>query len=269
MSEFKSEQIKSVIKDLLKKKKLTYEDVAKELECSVPTIKRILGPEELSLPRLLQLCDLLEVNLSDIETIINISKEKKEKFTLEQEEFLVKNPHYLSYLILLYSMTPQEIAEKFNLSERSTDKYLMGLEKQELVKVTGNLRVKPAYKNFPALGAGPLAKAHYQKTIQTGAKFFVEAISEKLMTYDPKTDDRTPQGYSMNLTKASRASYSQFIEEQNKARQAFFKLASYEEKSLPAEELQTAVILQAYAFVPHENTALKLLENTFGEIKNI
>jgi hypothetical protein len=51
VKEFKSQKIKAVIKDLLKKKNITYEDLAEQLECSVPTIKRILGPEELTLNR--------------------------------------------------------------------------------------------------------------------------------------------------------------------------------------------------------------------------
>ncbi|KYG64859.1 hypothetical protein AZI86_11695 [Bdellovibrio bacteriovorus] len=269
MSNFKSEQIKTVIKDLLKKKKLTYENVAEELECSVPTVKRILGPEELSLPRLLQLCELLDVTFGEIETLIHIKKDDQEEFTLPQQEFLAKNSSYLAYFIALYSFTPEQIAEKYKLNARSTDKYLLQLEKLELIKVTGKLRVKPAFKNLPGLGHGVLAKAYYRNFISKGAEFFIQNISDELSAYNPKSEDKIPKGFSMNATKVSRESYTKFVHEQNKAREAFMKLASYEEKSLPESELQTMVIMHAFTIVDNEDKVLKIVENTLGEIKNL
>lgn len=113
MQDIKSQNIKAVIKKLLKLKKLTYEEVETDLECSVPTVKRILGAEELTLTRLLQFCELLEV-------------------------FLAKNQAHFAYLLKLYAgQSPKQIAEKYGLTARSTDNYLIALEKHELSRVTG------------------------------------------------------------------------------------------------------------------------------------
>lgn len=269
MSDFKSEQIKSVLKDLLKKKKLTYDNVAAELDCSVPTIKRILGPEELSLPRLLQLCDLVEINLSDLETLMQMNKDPEEKFTPAQEEFLAKNPHFLAYFINLFTETPQELAQRYELTDRTTDKYLIALEKMELIKVTGKLKVKPAFKKIPSLGHGVLAKAYYKNFINTGAKYFIQAMSDKLATLDTNDKEKIPQGFSMQTAKCTPSAYTQYVQDQNKARENFFKLAAYEEKTRPESELQMSVILHAFTCSPIDDKAIKILESSLGDIKNL
>ncbi|MEK2645129.1 helix-turn-helix domain-containing protein [Bdellovibrio sp. BCCA] len=268
MTDFKSQQIKDVLKSLLRKKKMTYEEVAEELDCSVPTVKRILGPEELSLSRLLEFCEILDVTLSDIEVLTKSDSDKKEEFTEEQQIFLAKNKSFLSYLILLYNMTPAEIAEKYKLTQRSTDKYLIGLEKQELIRVTSKQKVKPRYKELPTLGHGVLAKAYYENFIATGAKFFTRDISDSLYS-GAKDGDSTKKGFSINSVRVSRATYLAYIEERLKAQGAFLKLASYEEKSQPKESLMTGVMMDAWTLVENENKNLSLLENTFADITNL
>lgn len=268
MSDFKSDQIKSVIKELLKKKKLTYEDVAEELECSVPTVKRILGPEELSLPRLLKLCELVNIDLADLDTLTKLNKASTEKFSPEQENFLAQNPHFLAYFMKLFEMTPEEIAQKYQLSERSNQKYLIGLEKQNLIHVTGKLKVKPTFRELPGFGDGPLAKKHAENFINNANRFFLKVISNMLFSAD-KNKDSAPGGFSIKALRATKASYTAFVKEQEKAREAFFKLASYEEKSLSEEELKTATVINAFVLVENDDPALMILEDFFGEIKNL
>ncbi len=266
MNQFKAEQIKTVIKDLLKKKSLTYEMVAKEFECSVPTIKRILGKEELSLQRLLQFCDLLETDLGEIEALTKIAKESVEHFTPAQEQFLAKHPGHLSYLMRLYSETPKEIAKEFQLDDRSTDRYLLDLEKQELITVTGRLRVKPRYKSMPSFKAGPLAKAFYEKLIQTLTKFAVKEIGDRLASAPLKDADKTPQGLVGTTSKCREETYREFMKSQEESRKNFFRIADHEEKIFPKEQLKTVVIAHYYFCVDNDNPNLRLLDDSFGSI---
>lgn len=267
MNDFKIQQLKSTIKDLLKQKKMTYEDVAKELNCSVPTIKRVLGEEELTLSRLLELCDILEVSLSDLEMLSKTASEKIERFTEDQQIFLAKNKNFLAYLVHLYDQTPEQIAEKYNLTQKSTDKYLLGLEKNELIKVNAKLKVKPAFKQLPSLENGPLAKAYYESLIQNSANFFKQNISERL--FAPKTEKTSHKGFAMQGIKVTEESYQAFITENLKSFESFIKLASYEEKSKPKEQLKTAVVLQAFTIVESDYKGLEMLEKALGEIVNI
>lgn len=269
MKEFKSQRIKEAIKELLKKKGLTYENLAEELECSVPTIKRILGPEELSLNRLLQLCEILDVTLSDLEVMTKSLKEEAPHFTPEQEEFLAKNKNFFAYLMQIYSgETPKAIAQKHGLTDRSTDKYLIGLEKKELIHVTGALKVKPAFKEMPNLGVGILGKTYFESLVTTGARYFIETIRAGFRK-DPKSTEWNKAKYSIQGLKVTQASYMAYTEQRNRAFRDFEKLAAFEEKTKDPSELMTAVILEANSLVPNDHECLHLIENALGEITNI
>ncbi|NUN05643.1 MAG: helix-turn-helix transcriptional regulator [Bdellovibrio sp.] len=270
MNDFKSQQIKTVLKDLLRKKKMTYEMVAAELSCSVPTVKRILGPEELSLSRLLEFCELLNVTLSDIEMLTKASQNKVENFSEAQEAFLAKNGHFLTYLMKLYEMTPEQIAEKYSLSARSSDKYLLTLEKMELIIVNAKQKVRPAFKQLPSLGHGVLAKAHLEKFVTAGSHFFIRNLSDLLYSLTPQEKKSgRKNGYSLNALTCTENTYRNYVDEMSKINSVFLKQSEYEEKSLPPEQLKTAVIMTGWAYVESDYKELKMIENVLGEIKNI
>lgn len=273
MEEFKSQKIKSAIKALLKKKNLKYEDLAEELECSLPTVKRILGPEELTLNRLFQICDILDISLSELEAFSEEGTKETETFTKEQDEFLAKNRNYFAYLMKLYSgETPKKIAEKYNLTQRSTDKYLIGLERLELIRVTGKQIVKTAFKNSPNIGSGKLAKAYFESLIQNAGNFFIQNIHEAIIAKsnpDESSKKRSGSKFGIQAVKVTRATYEAWMKENSQAVRNFEKLASFEEKTKDPSELMTAVLVDAGALVPHNDPSLKLIENALGDIINL
>lgn len=270
MKEFKSQKIKAVIKDLLKKKNITYEDLAEQLECSVPTIKRVLGPEELTLNRLLQLCEIVDIDLAELEAMTGAGEVREERFTPDQEAFLAKNRNFFAYLMQLFSgETPKQIAEKFGLTQRSTDKYLIGLEKQELIRVTGKQKVKPNFKNIPHLGSGVLGNLYYENFIKNSGEFFIELVREGFRNKWDETKEKASAKFGVQSCKISRASYNAWIEEQEKAMRNLEKLASFEEKTKQESELMTAVIIQANTIVKNDYKGLEMLEKTMGEVTNI
>ncbi|MBC7464598.1 MAG: helix-turn-helix transcriptional regulator [Bdellovibrio sp.] len=268
MKEFKSQKIKSVLKSLLKKKDITYEDLAAQMECSVPTIKRMLGAEELSLNRLLQLCEIVEIDLADLEALTKEEKSQNEKFTPEQEKFLAKNTNFFAYLMNLFDgKTPKQIAESNQLTQKSTDKYLIALEKLELIKVTGSQKVKPNFKNVPHLGNGPLGRTYADAFVHSGAKFFSKIIQESLNSHPE--GEKVKAKFSLNGSKVTKASYEAWVQQQESSNLAFEKLCKFEEKTKPTEELVTVVIMQAHAPVENDYSGLKQLENSLATIVNI
>lgn len=271
MKEFKSQKIKTVIKDLLKKKDITYEALAEQMECSVPTIKRILGPEELTLNRLLQLCEIVDIDLAELEALTGEEETREERFTEQQEAFLAKNPSYFAYLMKLFGgETPKQIAEKYGLNQRSTDKYLIGLEKHGLIRVTGKQKVKPAFKGIPSLGSGVLGKMYYESFIKNAGQFFVDVVTEGYRQGFKETDkEKATAKFGIQAAKISRASYLIWIEEQEKAMRQLEKLASFEEKTKDESELMTAVIIQANTIVRNDYKGLELLGGTLGTVTNL
>lgn len=270
MQDFKAQKIKKVLKDLLKKKKITYESLAEQLHCSIPTVKRVLGSEELTLNRLLQICEVLDIDFSDLEALTKEVKDEIETFTREQEEFLSKNKPHFAYLMKLFDgKSPKQIAEAHHLTQRSTDKYLIGLEKHGLIRVTGKQKVKPVFKTVPALRKGPLAKMYSDALVKNASTFFSEVIREGV--HSSATSESTPASnnfgiYSFKMTKSS---YAFWLDEQIKALKNLENLSRFEEKTHDSQELMTAVVLSANALVENDHRALALIDNTFGDVPNL
>jgi len=268
MKDFATQKLKAAIKQQLRLKKATYQDLAAHLSCSVPTVKRILGSEEITLNRTLQILEFLDLTLSELELLASQGKEERPRFTPEQETFLVKNPNYFAFLLALHNgKTPKKIADEFQLNQKSLDKYLLGLERAGLIRVTGRSQVKPAYKQLPALGKGALAKAYYASVIRTGAEFFIRIVQDSLFAAPGRDEPKGPaKFFTVQTVKVSAESYQRYTHEQRKAEEEFIRLSQYEEKTRPEGELQTAVTLQAAALVPSAYPPLNDLENVFGKI---
>ncbi|MBX3041251.1 MAG: helix-turn-helix transcriptional regulator [Bdellovibrionaceae bacterium] len=271
MQDFKAQQLKSVIKDLLKKRGLTYEMLAEQLDCSVPTVKRILGQEEMTLTRLLQLCEILEIDLADLQNLAKDQNVKDERFTEEQEAFLSKNKTYFAYLMKLFSgESPKQIAEAWGLNQRSTDKYLIGLERHGLIRVTGKQKVKPAFKQVPYLGKGPVGKMYFESLIKNSALFMTEIIREAFVTkVGDSAESKKSSKFGTMAFKLSEASYQAWVEETEKSRAHIMKISEFEEKTKAPEELMTVVEVEGRARVANDHPLLKILDESFGPITNL
>lgn len=273
MKEVASLKLKEALKRQLKLKKIGYQELAEHLNCSVPTVKRILTQEELTLSRLLAILEFLNLSLGELEMLAGQGDSGEVLFTPEQEKFLAENPHFLTYMLQLYGGdTPKKIAEKYKLDARATDKYLMGLEKHGLIKVTGKLRVKPRYKQVPHLGDGPLAKKYLESIISTSAALFMKMINDDIFSLEqsrrPK-EQRVPKTFAFQGVKAKPETYKRYFTEQKKAMDEFQKAATYEEKTMDESELKTAVVLFAGSLVENDYPALDSINNVFGMIKPI
>lgn len=268
MRKIRSHQLKDVLKDLLKQKGLTYEDLARELECSLPTVKRILGPEEITLSRLLRICDLLEIDLAHLQALMEGKKEEEERYTKEQESFLVKNKMHFAYLMKLFSgESPKKIAEKFSLTQRSTDRYLIALERAGLIHVTGKQKVKPAFKQMPRLRNGPLGKMYFETLIRNAGAFFIESIREEMLKA-PEADN-LDKGFGILAQKITRETYKNWTSEKQKLRHHFSKIAEFEEKTKPDSELMTIVEVEGWTLIANDHPHLNILEESFGSIQNL
>lgn len=268
--DFKSQNLKLALKRLIKLKGLTYADLAERLECSLPTVKRILGPEELTLSRFLQLCEIADVNLAELETYAQEGNAQDESFTEEQERFLAQNRSHFAYLMKLFDgKTPRQIADEFNLPQRSTDRYLVALEKNQLIRVTGKQKVKPAFKRIPAFGRGVLARVYFEAFVSGAMHFFIECIKDTLRLSVSPNSQGPKSRFGLHVLSLTQASYAEWVKEQERALLNLQKISSFEEKTRPKEELMTTVVLDAHCLTLKDYPRLKTLENIIGDIPAI
>jgi transcriptional regulator with XRE-family HTH domain len=267
---FKTQELKAALKALLKKKGITYEQVAEELECSLPTVKRIMGPEELTLSRFIQLCQIADVDLAELEAFATAAGTEDESFTDEQALFLSKHPAHLAYLMkLFHGQTPRQIADEFKLSQQTTDRYLLALEKRGLIRVTGKLKVKPAFKQMPHFGKGPLARSYFETLIGNALKFFVETSRDVLTGEQVKEKYQIKTSFAVEELKITRESFAAWSNEFEATLKSLVKISIFEEKTKAPEELMTAVVLKAECLADHQYPRLKVISNLLGDIPAI
>ena len=89
------QQITDTLKQLLREQKVTYKDLADHLDLSEANIKRIFSNCSFSLERLEQICDVIDLNLSDLFVLSEKAQQTITELSLEQEQELVANPKLL------------------------------------------------------------------------------------------------------------------------------------------------------------------------------
>ncbi len=130
-----SEAILAAAKVLLRKQKRTYEDLAKHLGLSLPSVKRAMNSPNLPLHRMLEICEFLGFTLSELLAFARRDGSEGFRFTPEQENFFADHPHFLAYFFEVLEHTPAEIEKKHGISRRATHVYLKKLESMGLVEL--------------------------------------------------------------------------------------------------------------------------------------
>ena len=153
--------LKQSIKSIIRKRGYTYQDLADKLGLSLATVKRILNQDELSLTRLYAIADWLGLSVSEI---IELSKEGGRpsfpEFTEEQERFLAEHADCAVILEeVIAGRSFEEIRKRYKLSKESLEKYLLRLDRENLIELRSGNRVRRLVRNMKIKRGGPLSSA--------------------------------------------------------------------------------------------------------------
>ncbi|MBO9464262.1 helix-turn-helix transcriptional regulator [Tropicibacter sp. R15_0] len=133
----------AILQQALKARNMTYADLAKRLDLSEPTIKRIFSQRDCKLSRLLEICDVLEVNLSDVVDRAERSVDAPLTLPIEVEAALAKDKSLFHYYILLRDkVSAEHILGRYNLSQDQLFALGMKLERLNLVEMRENGQVR-------------------------------------------------------------------------------------------------------------------------------
>jgi DNA-binding MarR family transcriptional regulator len=168
-------QILTVLKTLMKRRGLLYKDLAPALGVSLPTVKRMMTDGDLSLDRLLRICDWLAISLHELMALVSKAAGATQSFSIEQEEFFAVHPHHLAYFFALRSgKTPADLERAYGLSRRSTRRYLRDLEGIGLVERQADDRARVR------LGAGTIVWEDRGPLGRTYARHYVAAMAKRV-----------------------------------------------------------------------------------------
>ncbi|NCF36286.1 MAG: helix-turn-helix domain-containing protein [Gammaproteobacteria bacterium] len=146
--------IVETLKRELRKQGINYQQVAQQLDLSESSVKRLFAERSFTLTRLVQVCELLNL-----------------EFSVEQETELVSDIKLLLMAYFLMSKLEfEDIIRIYDISETEGIRLLAKLDRMKLIELQPGNRVKLMIaKNFSFIPGGPIER-FYEREVQ--AEFF-------------------------------------------------------------------------------------------------
>jgi AcrR family transcriptional regulator len=170
-------QIVTELKRSLRASGHTYADVARKLDLSVASVKRLFSREDLSLERVDAICDLIGVGLMDILDRARERLSPSNQLTHAQESEIVSDLRLLFMTWLVLIRTPvEEIVKVYRFNEREVLKYLIRLDRLKVIELQPGNRVRLLVsRHFSWRPGGPVQKYIDQKLLR---EFFASHFTE-------------------------------------------------------------------------------------------
>ena len=136
-------QIVTELKRALRAGGHTYADVARRLDLSVASVKRLFSHEDLTLERIDRICELIGTGLSEVLERARERAAPVRQLTAAQEGEIVADPRLLFMTWLVLIRTPYEdIVRDYRFSEREALRCLIRLDRLKVIELQPGNRVR-------------------------------------------------------------------------------------------------------------------------------
>ena len=137
-------RIMTSLKAIMKSRQITYSELARRIRLSEASIKRIFSRGTLTLVRLDDICQALEVSLGEVVRLANEqSADHPEPLTLEQETALAADPKLLAcFYLLANGRTGREVSTQLGVDERAVRRWMVRLDALRLIELRSKLRAR-------------------------------------------------------------------------------------------------------------------------------
>jgi len=167
------------LKRALKSHHLSYSDVAKQLDLSHASVKRFFSEYRLSLERLDSICQMMDMEISDLVVMMNAdSSMLLTELSLEQEQQIVADSALLLVTVcVLNHWTMTHLMKNFKFTEPECIRYLVLLDGLKLIELLPGNRIKlRVASNFKWHDNGPIQQFFQQKL---AADFFNTQFTDR------------------------------------------------------------------------------------------
>jgi|SRR4051812_344664 len=165
------------LKKALKAHGLTYKDLAPSLELSEASVKRLFAEQTISLQRLEQICQLMELEISDLVQMMNEQQPRLQHLSVEQEKEITQDLVLLLITVsVLNRWTMQEIVTFYRLTENDCIQKLARLDKLKIIELLPKNKIKLLVApNFSWRENGPIQQFFQEKI---AAEYFKTKFKE-------------------------------------------------------------------------------------------
>lgn len=148
------------LKRLLRGHGLTYRELAARLKMSEAAVKRMFSLRAMSLQRLEQICDVLEIGLPELAAESARGRDRMVQLSDAQEQALVAEPALLLALFLsLNRWRQQDVLSQFSFSEPQWTALLVKLDRLGIIELMpGNRARALTSRNFRWRRGGPMER---------------------------------------------------------------------------------------------------------------
>jgi DNA-binding Xre family transcriptional regulator len=160
-------ELVDMLKKSLKSAGINYADIATHLKLSEISIKRNFAQKNFTLDRLEAICNMVNIDLTDLVRMADDERQKISSMTLEQEEELVADLKFLLVAICVQNAWQMdEIIGYYDITEPECIRYLIKLDRHGLIHLLPNNRIRRMLAHdFRWLRQGPI-ETFFEKTVQ-------------------------------------------------------------------------------------------------------
>jgi len=162
-------RIMSSLKRIMKSRQLTYRELAHRVGLSEASVKRIFSRATLTLARLDEICQALEVSLNEVVRLSGEqSNDTAEPLTLEQENALAADPNLLAcFYLLTNGRTGRDVSVELGADERAVRRWMVRLDALRLIEMRPKLRARSRTASVIAWRSdGPIRRRYGQQIRQ-------------------------------------------------------------------------------------------------------
>lgn len=158
-------QLIEALKQALKAHGKTYVDVARHLKLSEASVKRLFSQKSFSLQRLDEVCQMIDIEITDLVQLMNESGGAISRLSLEQEQEIVADLELLLITVcVLNRWTLEQILADIDITEPRCINHLAKLDRLNIIELLPRnlvkLRVAP---NFQWRENGPIQQFFLEK----------------------------------------------------------------------------------------------------------
>jgi DNA-binding Lrp family transcriptional regulator len=156
-----------ILKQSLKTHRLTYADIASRLEMSEANVKRMFAKKRFSMHRFEQICELMQMEMSDLFVLYEASRQRINQLTEQQEQELVGDEKLLLVAVSVRNqLSFEQIVEHYQISATECIQYLAKLDRLKIIDLLPDNRIKLRIdEHFSWLPGGPIER-FFEREIQ-------------------------------------------------------------------------------------------------------
>lgn len=146
------------LKRVLRSQKITYADLAKQLDLSESSVKRCFAQHQFTLERFEQICQIAGVQVAELAALAAGGREAITQLTEEQEEELVRDEKLLlTTMLVLNHWTSAEICDYYLIEENELLRRLLKLDQLKMIELLPGNRIRAKVgRHFSWRADGPV-----------------------------------------------------------------------------------------------------------------